>query len=101
MPDAIASATLPPAGDPNTVYVLDISSYIFRAYHALPPLSNSKGEPTHAVAGNPMRFRQGDIELRLDDEWRSRMPRRDRAVTAAITWPLRLAYGYGGRGRTA
>jgi DNA polymerase-1 len=24
---------------------------VFRAYHALPPLSNSKGEPTHAVAG--------------------------------------------------
>ncbi len=57
--------------------------------------------PTHTVAGNPMRFRQGDIELRLDDEWRRRMPGRDRAVTAAITWPLRLAYGYGGRGGTA
>ncbi len=42
---------LPSKGDPNTVYVIDISSYVFRAYHALPPLSNSKGEPTHAVAG--------------------------------------------------
>ena len=38
-------------GDPTTIYVIDISSYVFRAYHALPPLSNSKGEPTHAVAG--------------------------------------------------
>ena len=43
--------TLPDKGDPKTIYVIDISSYVFRAYHALPPLSNSKGEPTHAVAG--------------------------------------------------
>ncbi|MGB8224227.1 MAG: DNA polymerase I [Polyangiales bacterium] len=42
---------LPDKGDPETIYVIDISSYVFRAYHALPPLSNSKGEPTHAVAG--------------------------------------------------
>ena len=42
---------LPNKGDPETIYVIDISSYVFRAYHALPPLSNSKGEPTHAVAG--------------------------------------------------
>ena len=42
---------LPKKGDPETIYVVDISSYVFRAYHALPPLSNSKGEPTHAVAG--------------------------------------------------
>jgi len=46
MPDA-----LPDKGDPEAIYVIDISSYVFRAYHALPPLSNSKGEPTHAVAG--------------------------------------------------
>ncbi len=42
---------LPKKGDLETIYVIDISSYVFRAYHALPPLSNSKGEPTHAVAG--------------------------------------------------
>jgi DNA polymerase-1 len=42
---------LPNKGDPDTIYVIDISSYVFRAYHALPPLSSSKGEPTHAVAG--------------------------------------------------
>jgi DNA polymerase-1 len=42
---------LPDKGDPTTIYVIDISSYVFRAYHALPPLSSSKGEPTHAVAG--------------------------------------------------
>lgn len=45
------SKELPKKGDDKTIYVVDISSYVFRAYHALPPLSNSKGEPTHAVAG--------------------------------------------------
>ena len=44
-------AQLPKSGDPKALYLIDISSYIFRAYHALPPLSSSKGEPTHAVKG--------------------------------------------------
>jgi DNA polymerase-1 len=33
------------------LYVIDISGYVFRAYHALPPLQSPKGEPTHAVLG--------------------------------------------------
>lgn len=47
----MVAAKLPPPGDPNTLYVMDLSGYVFRAYHAIPPLSNSKGEPTHAVLG--------------------------------------------------
>lgn len=31
--------------------LVDGSSYLFRAYHALPPLSTSRGEPTGAVRG--------------------------------------------------
>jgi DNA polymerase-1 len=31
--------------------LVDGSSYLFRAYHALPPLANSHGEPTGAVYG--------------------------------------------------
>lgn len=31
--------------------LVDGSSYLFRAYHALPPLTNSKGEPTGAMYG--------------------------------------------------
>ena len=31
--------------------LVDGSSYLFRAYHALPPLNNSKGHPTGAIKG--------------------------------------------------
>jgi DNA polymerase I len=33
------------------IYIIDGSAYIYRAYHAIAPLSNSKGVPTHAILG--------------------------------------------------
>ncbi len=36
---------------PSPLVLVDGSSYLYRAYHALPPLTNSKGEPTGAVYG--------------------------------------------------
>ncbi len=47
----MAPTALPPAADPKTLYVLDISGYVFRAFHALPPMNNSRGEPTNASLG--------------------------------------------------
>src|SRR5262252_6100215 len=44
-------ASLPPAGAENVLYLIDLSGYVFRAYHAIAPLSSTKGEPTHAVLG--------------------------------------------------
>jgi DNA polymerase-1 len=44
-------ARLPPPGADDVLYLVDLSGYVFRAYHALPPLSSTKGEPTHAVLG--------------------------------------------------
>jgi len=35
----------------NTLVLVDGSSFLYRAFHALPPLSNSRGEPTGAVLG--------------------------------------------------
>ena len=58
--------------------------------------------PSHALAGNPMRFRSGRVPLRVDEEWRGQLRRRHRLVTSVSTWPLLLAYGYlrgGGRDR--
>lgn len=36
---------------PPTLLLVDGSSYLYRAFHALPPLTNSRGEPTGAVYG--------------------------------------------------
>ena len=36
---------------PPPVVLVDGSSYLFRAYHAMPPLNNSKGMPTGAIKG--------------------------------------------------
>ncbi len=38
------------AGQPSLILV-DGSSFLYRAFHALPPLNNSKGEPTGAILG--------------------------------------------------
>ena len=37
--------------DAPTLVLVDGSSYLYRAFHALPPLTNSSGEPTGAVLG--------------------------------------------------
>lgn len=39
----------------------------------------------HSLAGNPMRFREGRITLRVDDEWRTTMPTRTRRLVTALT----------------
>ena len=51
-------------------------------------------ERTHAVSGNPGRFTHGPIDLRLDDEWRTSLQRKDRWVVNAVTWPLLMRYGF-------
>src|SRR5580698_400797 len=33
------------------LYLIDGHAYIYRAYHALPPLTNSQGQPVNAVYG--------------------------------------------------
>jgi DNA polymerase-1 len=48
----------------NILYLVDGSSYIYRAYHALPKLTNSAGEPTGALLGvaNMLRRLLNDAE---------------------------------------
>ncbi len=36
---------------PKTLLLVDGSSYLYRAFHALPDLRNAAGEPTHAIKG--------------------------------------------------
>jgi DNA polymerase-1 len=55
----IAPAVAPPIADPkgapsaapHHVFLIDGSGFIFRAYHALPPLTRADGTPTAAVLG--------------------------------------------------
>jgi len=37
--------------DRDPIILIDGSSYLYRAYHALPPLESSKGQPTGAIRG--------------------------------------------------
>src|SRR6476646_5393618 len=48
--EAPAPASEKPAATPH-LYLVDGSSYIFRAYHRLPPLTNRHGTPAGAVYG--------------------------------------------------
>jgi DNA polymerase-1 len=49
----------------KTLLLIDANSLIHRSFHALPPMTSAKGEPTQALYGT------GSILLRL---WRSEMP---------------------------
>src|SRR5262249_1661053 len=44
-------ALVHPMSTPPDLVLVDGSSYVYRAFHALPSLSNSRGEPTGAVYG--------------------------------------------------
>jgi len=48
----------------------------------------------HTISGNPMRFKQGRTEIKLDEEWKRKMSIYKRIAMTAITWPLLLQYGY-------
>jgi len=54
-------------------------------------------KPNHTVSGNPMRFKQGLIEIRPDTDWKMKMKKRDRSLVTALTFPLLFNYGYVGR----
>ena len=53
----------------------------------------SLGE-NHIAAGNRMRFALGNIHLRHDDEWMSKMPARHRVAVTLLTAPLLRRFGY-------
>ncbi|MCP4700847.1 MAG: DNA polymerase I [Gammaproteobacteria bacterium] len=49
----------------DTFVLVDGSGYLYRAYHAMPPLSNSRGEPTGAVYGVANMLRRLASEYQL------------------------------------
>jgi Sulfotransferase family len=62
----------------------------------LPFLMNGKValRPVHGFSGNPSRFDCGVVELRRDDEWRSKLGRTQWLLVTALTGPLLVRYGY-------
>jgi hypothetical protein len=50
--------------------------------------------PNHLVAGNPLRFRRGQVTIEPDLEWRTALGAGPRRVVTALTWPLLLRYGF-------
>lgn len=61
---------------------------------SLPPLTEQQIhlDKHHTVAGNPMRFKVGDIQLKLDIAWQEKMKGTDRFFAGALSLPLRLFY---------
>ncbi|BCJ45864.1 sulfotransferase family protein [Actinoplanes ianthinogenes] len=53
----------------------------------------------HTIAGNPGRFRTGEVALRADDRWRQEQAPGPRLTATALAWPLLHRYGY--RARTS
>jgi hypothetical protein len=48
----------------------------------------------HIASGNRMRFKTGRIPIRMDNEWRTSMPAKQRRAVTALTLPLLGHYGY-------
>jgi hypothetical protein len=61
-----------------------------------PDARTATGDANHTVAGNPLRFSSGAIEVKPDVEWRTAMSPRDRRLVTALTAPLLVRYGYAG-----
>jgi Sulfotransferase domain len=50
--------------------------------------------PGHTVSGNPIRFTTGELDIRPDDEWRTRIDARSRLLATVPALPLMPHYGY-------
>jgi hypothetical protein len=52
------------------------------------------GAPHHTISGNPLRLRDGAVEVRPDQAWVERMSSRDKALATIAAAPLLGRYGY-------
>jgi len=56
--------------------------------------SSIRLDPSHTVAGNPMRFSSGVVDVVADQAWRAAFPQQQRRLVSGLTMPLRHRYGY-------
>lgn len=95
---------------PQQSMVLRYEDFVSDPHRALKRIVDLVGEPTnldevleghtlhvggnHTVAGNPSRFVTGEVEVRPDIEWSTRLGRTHRTVVTAMTFPGLWRYGY-------
>ena len=82
--------------DPATV-VRDVLAFAGVPDRAVSPLLEEGAielSPGHTVAGNPMRFTTGRVEIRGDQRWRTEMRGRDARLVGCITFWGRRLLGY-------
>ena len=51
-------------------------------------------DPSHTVAGNPMRFSSGVVDVVPDQAWQVAFPQSKQRLVTGLTMPLRRRYGY-------
>ncbi|WP_010147530.1 sulfotransferase domain-containing protein [Serinicoccus profundi] len=51
----------------------------------------------HTCSGNPLRFRTGEVRIRLDERWREDLPTSSNRLVTAMTLPLLRLFHYVGR----
>jgi hypothetical protein len=51
-------------------------------------------QKTHTVWGNPKRSREGEVKVRVDDEWKQNLSFGNFIKTTILSLPLLLRYGY-------
>lgn len=48
----------------------------------------------HSIWGNPSRFKTGDVEIKLDNEWEEKLGKKDFLISSLVSFPLLVKYGY-------
>ena len=91
-----------PSRSAPTLVLIDASGFIFRAYHAIPPLTTSKGVPTNAVLGFTRMVLKGlrelnptHVALAFDKESRTERQKIDPTYKANREGPPEEAYHAG------
>ena len=83
------------AREPKAV-INKILNFISESNVSTPFISENEVElsTNHSVWGNPSRFKTGKVELKADDEWKSKLNNIDKFLSTACTFPLLSKYGY-------
>lgn len=74
--------------------VLDLVEIKQSDLHFISKNTVSLTKMNHTVSGNPIRFKNGETALKLDQEWVSQMSFGDKLLVTLLTWPYLVKYHY-------